>query len=141
MVQSAWKGIRKPLLKAQRKSIRMQQKLFLYWSSMMLVVLSIFLVVLNMTGVFSALDEKVQQIVSARQKNIIADLSEQFGRMTAQGIAVSEQSSALISNYLFTDPVTSLNDDPVRIEKLESLLYDYLNISLQSAPCSGAYLV
>lgn len=51
----------------------------------MLVVLSIFLVVLNMTGVFSALDEKVQQIVSARQKNIIADLSEQFGRMTAQG--------------------------------------------------------
>ena len=63
MVQSAWKGIRKPLLKAQRKSIRMQQKLFLYWSSMMLVVLSIFLVVLNMTGVFSALDEKVQQIV------------------------------------------------------------------------------
>ena len=56
----------------------------------MLVVLSIFLVVLNMTGVFSALDEKVQQIVSARQKNIIADLSEQFGRMTAQGIAVSE---------------------------------------------------
>ena len=33
----------------------------------MLVVLSIFLVVLNMTGVFSALDEKVQQIVSARQ--------------------------------------------------------------------------
>lgn len=141
MVQSAWKGIRKPLPKAQRKSIRMQQKLFLYWSSMMLVVLSIFLVVLNMTGVFSALDEKVQQIVSARQKNIIADLSEQFGRMTAQGIAVSEQSSALISNYLFTDPVTSLNDDPVRIEKLESLLYDYLNISLQSAPCSGAYLV
>lgn len=141
MVQSAWKGIRKPLLKAQRKSIRMQQKLFLYWSSMMLVVLSIFLVVLNMTGVFSALDEKVQQIVSARQKNIIADLSEQFGRMTAQGIAVSEQSSALISNYLFTDPVTSLNDDPVRIEKLESLLYDYLNISLQSAPCSGAYLI
>ena len=119
MVQSAWKGIWKPLPKAQRKSIRMQQKLFLYWSSMMLVVLSIFLVVLNMTGVFSALDEKVQQIVSARQKNIIADLSEQFGRMTAQGIAVSEQSSALISNYLFTDPVTSLNDDPVRIEKLE----------------------
>ena len=74
MVQSAWKGIWKPLPKAQRKSIRMQQKLFLYWSSMMLVVLSVFLVVLNMTGVFSALDEKMQQIVSARQKNIIADL-------------------------------------------------------------------
>ena len=119
----------------------MQRRLFLYWSAMLLVVLSIFVVVLSAAGVFSALDKEIQQIVSVRQKTVVSDLSEQFDKMTAQGIAISEQSSALISDYLFTDPVASLNDDPARIEKLESLLYDYLNISLQSAPCSGAYLV
>ena len=133
--------VRNPLPKIQRKSIQMQRRLFLYWSAMLLVVLSIFVVVLSAAGVFSALDKEIQQIVSVRQKTVVSDLSEQFDKMTAQGIAISEQSSVLISNHLFTDPVASLNDDPARIEKLESLLYDYLNISLQSAPCSGAYLV
>ena len=130
MVQSAWKGIWKPLPKAQRKSIRMQRRLFLYWSAMLLVVLSIFVVVLSAAGVFSALmllvvlsifvvvlsaagvfsalDKEIQQIVSVRQKIVVSDLSAQFDKMTAQGIAISEQSSALISDYLFTDPVTSL---------------------------------
>ena len=140
-MQGTWRVVRNPLPKIQRKSIQMQRRLFLYWSAMLLVVLSIFVVVLSAAGVFSALDKEIQQIVSVRQKTVVSDLSEQFDKMTAQGIAISEQSSALISDYLFTDPVASLNDDPARIEKLESLLYDYLNISLQSAPCSGAYLV
>ena len=141
MVQSAWKGIWKPLPKAQRKSIRMQRRLFLYWSAMLLVVLSIFVVVLSAAGVFSALDKEIQQIVSVRQKTVVSDLSEQFDKMTAQGIAISEQSSALISDYLFTDPVTSLNNNPGRIGELESLLYGYLVTSLQSTPCSGVYLI
>lgn len=119
----------------------MQRKLFLYWSSMLLVLLSVFLVVLAVTGAFSALDRKMQQILEARQKNVISDLSSQFGRMTAHGVALSEQSSAFIGNQLFTAPIASLNDDPERIAELESTLYGYLAASLQSAPCSGAFLV
>lgn len=140
-MQGVWKDVWKPLPKIQRKSIRMQRRLFLYWSSMLLVVFSILLVVLNITGVFSALEKEMQQILSGRQKNVITDLSDQFDKITAQGIAVSEQSSAFISNYLFTDPVALLNNDPERIEELESLLYGYLATSLRSSPCSGAYLV
>ena len=137
-MQAIRKDTRIPFARPQRKSIRMQRKLFLYWFSMLLVLLFIFLVVLGVTGVFSALDKDMQQILSTRQKNVISDMSNQFGRMTAQGIAVSEQSSAYISNQLFTDPVTVLNDDPKRIEELEATLYGYLTTSLQSAPCSGA---
>lgn len=140
-MQGTWRVVRNPLPKIQRKSIQMQRRLFLYWSAMLLVVLSIFVVVLSAAGVFSALDKEIQQIVSVRQKTVVSDLSEQFDKMTAQGIAISEQSSALISDYLFTDPVTSLNNDPGRIGELESLLYGYLVTSLQSTPCSGAYLV
>ena len=130
-----------PSDKTRRKSIRMQSRLFLYWSSMLLIVLSIFLVILSLTGAFSSLDKEMRQILAARQRNVVAELSEQFDRITAQGIAVSEQSSTFISNYLFTDPIASLNDDPERIEELESHLYGYLNTALQSAPCSGGYLV
>ena len=125
----------------QRKSIRMQRRLFLYWSVMLLVVLSIFLVVLNIAGVFSALDKDMQQILSVRQKNVVSDLSQQFDKITAQGVAISEQSSAFISNDLFTDPVASLNNEPERIGEMEALLYGYLVTSLQSAPCSGTYLI
>lgn len=140
-MQSVWKEVWKCFPKMQRKSIRMQRKLFLYWSSMVLVAFSIFVVVLNITGVFSALDQEVQQILSVRQKNVMTDISNQFGKITAQGIALSEQSSELISDYLLTDPVTALDNDPERIEQLESLVYGYLTTALQSAPCSGAYLV
>lgn len=140
-MQAIRKDTRIPFARPQRKSIRMQRKLFLYWFSMLLVLLSIFLVVLGITGVFSALDKEMQQILSARQKNVVSDMSSQFGRMTAQGIAISEQASAYISNQLFTDPVTALNDDPERIADLESTLYGYLTASLQSAPCNGAFLI
>ena len=101
-MQGTWRVVRNPLPKIQRKSIQMQRRLFLYWSAMLLVVLSIFVVVLSAAGVFSALDKEIQQIVSVRQKTVVSDLSEQFDKMTAQGIAISEQSSALISDYLFT---------------------------------------
>lgn len=108
---------------------------------MLLVVFSIFLVVLNITGTFSALEKEMQQILSGQQKHVISDLSEQFDKIMAQGITVSEQSSDSINNYLFTDPVASLNNAPERIEELEALLYGYLATSLQTTPCSGAYLV
>ena len=140
-MQSIWKEARDSLTKLQRKSIRMQRKLFLYWLSMLLVVLSIFLVVLHIAGVFSALDQEVNQLLLARQKSVITDLSYQLGKITAQGISVSEQATASLSNALFTDPVASLNDQPERIEELESLLYGPLTTALRSTPCSGAYLV
>ena len=140
-MRQIWENVSTAFSKGSKKSIRMQHKLFLYWSAMLLVVLSIFLLVLHITGVFWALDKEMQQMLSVRQKNVTADLSEQFGQITAQGIAISEQSSISISNFLFMDSIDSLNDAPDKIEELESLLYGYLTTSLQFAPCSGAYLV
>lgn len=140
-MQYILKGARNPFVKTHRKSIRMQRKLFLYWSSMLLVLFSLFLVVLGVKGVFSALEKEMGQLLSVRQNNVVTDLSDQFDKITAQGIAVSEQLSTAVSNYLFTDPVSSLNDDPKRIAELESLLYGSLTTALRSAPCNGAYLV
>ena len=140
-MQGIWKDMPHPFSRLQRKSIRMQRKLFLYWLSMLLVIFSIFLVVLHIAGVFSALDKEMNQLLSARQKSVMTDLSYQLGKMTAQGISVSEQSSAILSNILFTDPITSLHDQPERIGELESLLYGHLTTALRSTPCSGAYLV
>lgn len=140
-MQGIWKEVPNPIAGLQRKSIRMQRKLFLYWLSMLLVIFSIFLVVLHIAGVFSALDKEMNQLLLARQKNVMTDLSYQLGKMTAQGIAVSEQASATLSNALFTDSVAALNDRPERIGELEALLYGHLTTALRSTPCSGAYLV
>ncbi len=140
-MQGRWKDVPNPLVILQRKSVRMQRKLFLYWLCLLLVVFSIFLAVLHIAGVFSALDQQMNQLLLTRQKSVMTDLSYQLGKMTAQGIAVSEQASASISNMLFTDPISTLNDEPERIEELESILYGHLTTALRSTPCSGAYLV
>ena len=141
MVRKTRKGGLNLFAPIRKKSIRIQRRLFLYWSLLLIVILSVFFVILGIKGVFSALDKELQQTLTARQRNVNADLSAQFGRITAQGIAVSEQSTAFINNYLFTEPITSLNDNPEGIKELEAALYGYLVTSLQSAPCSGAYLI
>lgn len=69
-MRQIWENVSTAFSKGSKKSIRMQRKLFLYWSAMLLVVLSIFLLVLHITGVFWALDKEMQQMLSVRQKNV-----------------------------------------------------------------------
>lgn len=127
--------------KAKQQSMGMQRKLLMYWVSMLLVIFAAFLVILSVTGVFFDSEKEMQQMLCTQQKNMVTDLTAQINRLTAQGIALSEHASNVLSERLFAEPVSSLNNDAQRINEMESILYGYLKTALQSSPCNGVWLL
>lgn len=126
---------------ARRHGVAMQHKLLLYWIFMVLATFAVLMVVLSMAGVFSGSGEKLRRTLSARQEHMTAELSEQMTTLTAQGIAISKEASAILTSVLYTEPVETLNDDPAALKQIERELYNTLNTVLRSSPCNGAYLV
>lgn len=127
--------------KAGQESIRMQNRLFLYWISMLLVVFTAIIMILGIAGVFSHTEDKVSHALELHHKNVFSEISEQFSILTAHGIALSEEISGVISGMYFNDHISSLNDSPEELKTLETIFYEDLNTVLRSSPCSGAYVI
>ena len=83
--------------KARHQSIKMQNRLLLYWLAMLLVVFMAVLVIMNITGVFSDTEEKVAQIIDLQQKNTYARISKQFENVAVRGIYLSGKISEKLS--------------------------------------------
>lgn len=127
--------------KARGHSIKMQNRLLLYWGALMLLVFAAILVILSFAGVFSHSEERVSEVLSLQQKNTYNDITDQFSRLTAKGISLSERTTDLFSEFLFNEPSSALNDSPEKLRVLELMLYDDLNTILFSSPCNGAFVV
>lgn len=127
--------------KAKQQGIGMQRRLLVYWISMMLVVFATFLVLLSAAGVFSDSEEKLQQILGIQQKTMVTDLNTQLGRLTAQGIRLSEDASAILEDHLFASSIQTLNNNPEQLRMLEEELYIKLKTALQSNPCNGIWVL
>lgn len=64
--------------KAKGQSIKMQNRLLLYWAVMLFIVFAAVLVVFSFAGVFSDSEEKAKQLLEFQQKNTYSELSEKF---------------------------------------------------------------
>lgn len=127
--------------RAGHQSIKMQNRLILYWGAMMLVIFAAILVILSFAGVFSDSREKVAQVLSLQQQNTFSQISEKFSRITAQGISLSEEVSEIIEDSVIGEPASSLNDLPDELKKIEESIYDELNVVLRTSSCSGAFVI
>lgn len=127
--------------KARNHSIKMQNRLLLYWGAMMLVVFAAILLVFSFAGVFSDTEEKITQTLTLQHKNTYVQITEHFSHLTAHGISLSEQTSKLISDRLFNKSVSDLNDSPEELKHLELALYDDLYTVLRSSPCNGVFVI
>ncbi|MBR6523763.1 MAG: helix-turn-helix transcriptional regulator [Clostridia bacterium] len=113
--------------KARHQSIKMQNRLLLYWLVMLFVVFMAIIVIMNILGVFSDTEEKVAQVISLQQKNTYTQISKQFENVAAKGIYLSGKISKKISAE--------------KTGETENLIYDDLKIMLYSSSCSGAFAV
>ena len=127
---------------ARHQSISMKRKLMLYWVMMALVVFALFLVVLSLAGVFSNPARKLNQELEMRLSNTYADMTGHFDTLAAQCIHLSEQASTQIEEALgYGVSIQTLNDQPEQLVALQQALYPTLNTTLQTGPCSGAFLI
>lgn len=126
---------------SKNHSVKMQNRLLLYWGVMMFAFFAAILVILSFAGVFSNAEEKALQILCLQEKNSYAELSEQFSTLTAKGIVLSEKSSEIIENIIFPKGISSLDNSPKDLEIIQTILYGELDTILNSSPCNGAYII
>ena len=127
--------------KAKNHSIKMQNRLLLYWAVMTFVIFAAILVVMSFAGVFSNSEEKASHLLELQQQNTYTEVSEQFTLLTAKGIYLSEQTSEILEGFLFTESVSMLSDNPEMLERIETILYGDLDAVIHSNPCNGAYII
>lgn len=129
------------LMNLKHQSMRIQQRLLLYWISMVLAIFATLLILLSVSGVFSGSDKDLQLALDTQQDNTVVALNTQFSRLTAQGVSISENVSDMLADVLMDEPVAALNDNPELLLKLEQQIFDELIIALRSNPCNGAFLL
>lgn len=125
------------------KGIGMSRRLSLYWICTMVIVFAILMLVLSITGVMSNTSKELKETLELQEQNAKAQLSTHMDTLTAKGIALSQQISYKMSETLSANGADfdDLNNNVGLISDLEKALYASLYSTLQSSPCSGAFVV
>lgn len=72
----------------KRQSIRMQQRLIVYWCVVILTLFLVTVLLLSILGVLPGMDYKVREMLSAQQKNTLSTMTEQTDIMMASSISL-----------------------------------------------------
>lgn len=127
----------------KRQSIRMQQRLIVYWCVVILTLFLVTVLLLSILGVLPGMDFKVREMLSAQQKNTLSTMTEQTDIMMARSISLSEDITKELNQCLTANGKTfsNLNDNPQLIMDLEAALYPSLKSALDVKYCSGVFVV
>lgn len=134
-------GMLKGLPSLRHQSRKMQQRLLLYYCSLALALFGIFLLILSLAGTFSNAKAKLKQVLTFQENSIYLTLSIHLETLEAQGIALSENVSALLKDTLYQQPASGLNDQPDKLLELQQAIYTPLITALNVSSCSGAFVV
>lgn len=137
------KQLRRAAGAAKGHGIRMQRKLMLYWASIILVVFALLLLLLSVSGVFSSSRWKLSELLANQEYNAYSRLSGQMDGLNAQGVALSETISSVLSGTLREHGAAfdDLNDNGVLITEVEENLYAPLYSALRSSDCNGTFVL
>ena len=128
---------------AKKQSVGMQQKLMLYWVSMILVVFAAVLLLLFIAGAFSRDDEQLHEVMELHLNSTKDTLANHLDHLTAQSLHLSKELSREIEVVLVQEGISlqEVNDDPAKLLKLQEVMYPLISTTLQTADCNGAYAI
>jgi DNA-binding CsgD family transcriptional regulator len=129
--------------KSVSTSISMRFRLFLFLLILVLTMSAGIIVILLVTGTFSAGITESKQLVRNELQNSYQDISKQYGQLSVQVVEFSKELSQRIEEKLRKQNLSfsSLSDHPDQIEELISDLFEKTYYSLQKSNCSGAFFV
>ena len=135
----------KNLIKLTRQSLthdsRIQNRLIIYWISMVLVLIGVLLLVMALTGVFSTSEKKLSKELSMSQNAFMSGISNQMDSLESSAIALSENAAVIIDDALGIRSVSTLNNDLDGLKDMETSLFPLVSNVVDSSQCSGAFIV
>lgn len=123
--------------------INMQQRLMMYFISVIVVIVGLFFVIISAAGLLSFSEKHVSQGLELSLQKTRTELNSRFDILNARGIDMSKRITSEIEYELAKNNMdfNSLNDNHDLIEELEQGLYDKLYTTLEFSDCSGVYVL
>lgn len=137
------KDIRNKLNNYMPDSISLRLRLFLFLLLLVFTMLSGVIVILLVSGVFSAGNKEHSKLVKSELNNISSRISDDFGTLSAQAVEFSKKLSNNIEASLENNNITtsSLKDYPELLDELIMSELELTIFSLQRSKCSGAFFI
>ena len=121
----------------------MRRKLFLYMLALAAIVLAFLACGLFFFGHFATAKQNAANNLSFQMKTFERQVNKYFEDLTRMGTSLSDSIASKTDTFLQEEGVDfySLNDDMIRISKLQDVLFDKLGTELLKTDCSGAFLM
>ncbi|MDF2537257.1 MAG: response regulator containing a CheY-like receiver domain and an DNA-binding domain [Herbinix sp.] len=129
--------------KSGMPSISMRLRLFLFLLVLVLTMISGIIVILLVSGIFTAGLSESSQIIKSELEHSSQEISNQFGQLSLQAVEFSEELSKQFEDTLnhMNLTIDKLSTNPDKLEELISEVYDLTYYSLEKADCSGAFII
>lgn len=124
-------------------SSSMKRKLFFYMFILVVFILIILFIILSLLNQFKTPKTELFESVSLQNDNFEREVSIHRNNLAMMGIHFSEDSSAIIDEYLSKRkiPFTSLANSEADISRLQDSLFETVKQYLKEVECSGAFVL
>lgn len=131
------------LNRINRPCFTMRFRLVIFLILQVFIMLTSIIVILFITGTFSAGRNESKKIIHSELKHSSEEISERYGILSVQAVEFSEKLSRRLEEYLDENNLTfdNLRTNPEEIERLLAQVYELTFHSLQLSSCSGAFLI
>ena len=125
------------------EGVSMRHRFTGYLISVVAMVLSLILLLLNVTGVMNPASRQIKNELDTQMLMHAAHLEQDFGKIAAHAVSFADQMEVEIQKYLSDRNLkfASLQDNPDALADLQDSLYETVYLNMQLAPCSGAFYI
>lgn len=119
----------------------LRRRLTLYFISLTTCALSLLLVLLNLSGILSFSENEIKTEMEHQLYQSVESINDTVDTLAGYSISLSKTISARTTQFLTYNNLTlkELNNNEEMLFKLQSSVFDTINLSMRKAPCSGAF--
>lgn len=119
----------------------LRRRLTLYFISLTACALSLLLVLLNLSGVLIFSENEIKTEMEYQLSQSVESINDTVDTLAGYSISLSKTISARTIQFLTYNNLTleELNNNEEMLFKLQSSVFDTINLSMRNAPCSGAF--
>ncbi|MEA4853167.1 MAG: helix-turn-helix transcriptional regulator [Christensenella sp.] len=130
-------------IKTGKNGASMQLRLFCFFTLLVVTVVLGVLAVLFATGIFSAGSRETKTILQGEITHLSQNAAEQFGNLSIQSVALSQEISNSMEAYIKTLGLTpeEIAHNPEALEALLGSQFDRMTGALESVKSSGVFLI
>ncbi len=135
--------IKSVIRQIKAEGISMRRRFVHYIISAILLVLSLILLMLNLSGVLNPAGTQLMNALDARLLSYADNIARDYDKTAAHAISFSNHLEAEIQKYLTENALSfeDLKNNADALFSLQSVLYDTVYLHMQLAPTSGAFYI